>query len=113
MVSSTPGGIDIGVRPSLDGLEVDAENWRRAAGVAAGAELLWKAGTRKEGSVITDGGDIALAFAGVSIIVVLLLLLLLLCGDWMQRSTTSRCVVVVAANATQNPSFRTPGNFEN
>lgn len=109
MVSSTPGGIDIGVRPSLDGLEVDAENWRRAAGVAVGAELLWKAGTRKEGSVITDEGDIALALAGASIIVVWLLL----CGDRMQRSTTSRCVVVVVANATQNPSFQTLGDFEN
>lgn len=66
MVSSTPGGIDMGVRPSLDGLDADAENCRRAAGAGA---ALWKAGTRKEGSDITDEGEIALALLGASIVV--------------------------------------------
>lgn len=64
MVSSTPGGIEIGVRPSFEGLEVDAENCRRAAG--AGAQF-WKAGTRKEGNVTTDEGAKALALLGASI----------------------------------------------
>jgi hypothetical protein len=64
MVSSTPGGIEIGVRPSFEGLEVDTENWRRAAG--AGAQF-WKAGTRKEGKVTTDEGAKALALLGASI----------------------------------------------
>lgn len=64
MVSSTPGGMEIGVRPSFDGLEVDAENCRRAAG--AGAQF-WNAGTRKEGSVTTDEGAMALALLGASI----------------------------------------------
>lgn len=64
MVSSTPGGIEIGVRPSFEGLAVDAENCRRAAG--AGAQF-WKAGTRKEGSVTTDEGAKALALLGASI----------------------------------------------
>lgn len=64
MVSSTPGGIEIGVRPSFEGLEVDAENWRRAAG--AGAQF-WNAGTRKEGKVTTDEGAKALAVLGASI----------------------------------------------
>ena len=44
MVSSTPGGIDIGVRPSLEGRFGVLENWRRGAAV-------WKAGTRKAGRV--------------------------------------------------------------
>lgn len=64
MVSSTPGGMEIGVRPSFDGLEVDAENCRRAAG--AGAQF-WKAGTRKEGNVTMDEGAMALALLGASI----------------------------------------------
>jgi hypothetical protein len=64
MVSSTPGGIEIGVRPSFEGLGVDAENCRRAAG--AGAQF-WKAGTRKEGNVTTDEGAKALALLGASI----------------------------------------------
>lgn len=54
IVSSTPGGIEIGVRPSLDCCDVDAEKCRRA-GVVGGAlelALLASAGTRKEGSVI-------------------------------------------------------------
>lgn len=64
MLSSTPGGMEIGVRPSFEGLAVDAENCRRAAG--AGAQF-WKAGTRKEGSVTTDEGATALALLGASI----------------------------------------------
>lgn len=44
MIKSTPGGIDIGVRPSFEGLFDVFENWRRGAAV-------WKAGTRKAGSV--------------------------------------------------------------
>ena len=64
MVSSTPGGMEIGVRPSFDGLDVDAENCRRAAG--AGAQF-WKAGTRKEGNVTMDEGAMALALLGASI----------------------------------------------
>lgn len=64
MVSSTPGGIEIGVRPNFEDLEVDAENCRRAAG--AGAQF-WKAGTRKEGNVTMDEGAIALALLGASI----------------------------------------------
>lgn len=64
MVSSTPGGMEIGVRPSFEGLEVDAENCRRAAG--AGAQF-WKAGTRKEGNVTTDEGAMTLALVGASI----------------------------------------------
>lgn len=64
IVSSTPGGIEIGVRPSFEGLEVDAENCRRAAGAAA---QFWKAGTRKEGNVTMDEGAIALALVGASI----------------------------------------------
>lgn len=64
MLSSTPGGMEIGVRPSFDGLEVDAENCRRAAG--AGTQF-WKAGTRKEGNVTTDEGAMALALLGASI----------------------------------------------
>lgn len=64
MVSSTPGGMEIGVRPSFECLEVDAENCRRAAG--AGAQF-WKAGTRKEGNVTTDEGAMALALLGASI----------------------------------------------
>lgn len=52
IVSSTPGGIEIGVRPSLDGRAVDAENGLRE--VVEGA--LASAGTRKEGSV-TIGDD--------------------------------------------------------
>lgn len=56
MASSTPGGIEIGVRPSLDGREVVAENGRRASAGAASA------GTRKEGMVTTDDeGNIAAA----------------------------------------------------
>lgn len=43
-VISTPGGIDIGVRPSLEGLLDVLENWRRG-------DEAWKAGTRKPGSV--------------------------------------------------------------
>lgn len=44
MVISTPGGIDIGVRPSFeDALDV-FENCRRGEA--------WNAGTRKQGSVI-------------------------------------------------------------
>lgn len=57
MVSSTPGGIEIGVRPSLDGRVVDAENCRRPC---AGAT---SAGTRNEGSVMTDDGDRIVAAA--------------------------------------------------
>lgn len=53
MVSSTPGGIEMGVRPSLDCCAVDAENVLRAAGALA------RAGTRKEGSVIIDEEQIA------------------------------------------------------
>lgn len=64
MLSSTPGGMEIGVRPSFEGLAVDAENCRLAAG--AGAQF-WKAGTRKEGSVTTDEGATALALLGASI----------------------------------------------
>lgn len=63
-VSSTPGGIEIGVRPNFEGLEVDAENCRRAAG--AGAQF-WKAGTRKKGNVTMDEGATALALLGASI----------------------------------------------
>lgn len=48
MVSSTPGGIEMGVRPSLDCCAVDAENVLRAVGPFASA------GTRKDGSVIMD-----------------------------------------------------------
>lgn len=51
IVSSTPGGIVIGVRPSLDCCGADAENARRA-GVAA---ALASAGTRNDGSVIIEG----------------------------------------------------------
>lgn len=64
ILSSTPGGMEIGVRPSFEGLAVDAENCRRAAG--AGAQF-WKAGTRKEGSVTTNEGATALALLGASI----------------------------------------------
>lgn len=58
MVSSTPGGIEIGVRPSLDGRAADAENCRRPC--AAGAT---SAGTRNEGSVMTDAGERMVAAA--------------------------------------------------
>lgn len=54
----------------MDGLDAEAENWRRAAG--AGAEELWKAGTRKEGRVMTDEGESALAVLGASMIVAVL-----------------------------------------
>lgn len=87
MVSSTPGGIDIGVRPSLDGFDVDAENCRRAAGAAAAGAELWKAGTRKEGRVITDEGDSALALLGASIVAVAVVAVLY--GDRVQRSNHS------------------------
>lgn len=50
--SSTPGGMEIGVRPSFDDLLIDVENGRRAE----------KAGTRKPGSVVTNGED-AVAFS--------------------------------------------------
>lgn len=57
MVSSTPGGIEIGVRPSLDGRVVDAENCRRPCAGAASA------GTRNEGSVMTADGERMVAAA--------------------------------------------------
>lgn len=44
MVISTPGGIDIGIRPSFEALLVVLENCRRGEA--------WKAGTRKLGSVM-------------------------------------------------------------
>lgn len=56
-VTSTPGGIEIGVRPSLDGRPVDAENCRRPC---AGAT---SAGTRNEGSVMTVEGEKSMAAA--------------------------------------------------
>lgn len=69
MLSSTPGGMEIGMRPSLDGLPVVAENWR--------AGVVWKAGTRNDGSDTTEGDSIALLRArpllGANIVVVLLL----------------------------------------
>lgn len=54
MVSSTPGGIESGVRPSLDGRCVVAEKVRRAVVVGA-----WNAGTRKLGNVTVDEGEAA------------------------------------------------------
>lgn len=64
-VTSTPGGTEIGVRPSLDCCDVDAENGRRAG--VAGA--LASAGTRKEGSVIIDEEQMAaLVLLGASMV---------------------------------------------
>jgi len=50
--SSTPGGIEIGVLPSLDGRLVVAEKDRVAA-------LAWKAGTRKLGRVTAEEDGMA------------------------------------------------------
>lgn len=69
IVSSTPGGIEIGVRPSLDCCDVDAEKCRRA-GVAGGA--LASAGTRKQGIVMVGEAPraaAALALLGPSMVV--------------------------------------------
>jgi hypothetical protein len=52
IISSTPGGIEMGVRPSLDGRHVVEENVRR----------VWRAGTRNEGSVEDEGAE-ATAFS--------------------------------------------------
>lgn len=52
IISSTPGGIEMGVRPSLDGLHVVEVNVRR----------VWRAGTRNEGTVVAEGED-ATAFS--------------------------------------------------
>lgn len=59
IVSSTPGGMEMGVRPSLDGRVVVAEKCR--VGVAAPVEgveegvRVWKAGARKDGTVTVEG----------------------------------------------------------
>lgn len=64
-VTSTPGGTEIGVRPSLDCCDVDAENDRRAC--VAGA--LASAGTRKDGSVIIGEEQMAaLVLLGASMV---------------------------------------------
>lgn len=47
MSSSTPGGIEMGVRPSLDGLVVVEEKVRR----------VWRAGTRKLGRGAAEGEE--------------------------------------------------------
>lgn len=47
IISSTPGGIEMGVRPNLDGLHVVEENVRR----------VWRAGARKPGAVDAKGED--------------------------------------------------------
>ena len=47
---STPGGMDIGVRPSLEDLLTVLENWRRDV-VMLVLLLDWKAGRRKLGRV--------------------------------------------------------------
>jgi hypothetical protein len=46
--SSTPGGMEMGVRPSLDALLV----------VVAKVRRVWKAGTKKLGRVTTDGEEV-------------------------------------------------------
>jgi hypothetical protein len=51
IVSSTPGGTESGVRPSLEGRCVVAEKFR-----PADACVVWKAGTRKPGSVTVEAG---------------------------------------------------------
>lgn len=55
-MSSTPGGIEIGVLPSLDGRLVVAEKDRDAA-------LAWKAGTRKLGRVTAEAEVMTLSKA--------------------------------------------------
>lgn len=54
--SSTPGGIESGVLPSLEGRCVVAEKGRRGAVCA-----VWKAGTRKLGNVAVGEGEAATA----------------------------------------------------
>lgn len=65
--SSTPGGIEIGVRPSFDDRVAVAENCRRPC--CAGAA---SAGTRNEGNVMTEDGEsivaVALVLLGASIL---------------------------------------------
>ena len=51
IVRSTPGGTESGVLPSLEGRCVVAEKFRRADGC-----VVWKAGTRKPGSVMVEEG---------------------------------------------------------
>jgi hypothetical protein len=50
---STPGGIESGVLPSLDGRVVVAEKFRR--------DGVWKAGKRKPGRVTVEEGEEATA----------------------------------------------------
>jgi hypothetical protein len=54
--SSTPGGIESGVLPSLEGRFVVAEKGRRGVVCA-----VWKAGTRKLGNVAVGEGEPATA----------------------------------------------------
>ena len=51
IVSSTPGGTESGVLPSFEGRCVVAEKFRRADDC-----VVWKAGTRKPGSVTVEEG---------------------------------------------------------
>jgi hypothetical protein len=51
---STPGGIEMGVLPSLEDRCVVVEKSRREEGAG---EVVWKAGTRKPGSVVVEGAE--------------------------------------------------------
>jgi hypothetical protein len=55
---STPGGMEIGVRPSLDGRIAVAEK-----DLLVALDVTWKAGTRKLGRLITDEAEIAFSTA--------------------------------------------------
>jgi hypothetical protein len=79
--SSTPGGTESGVLPSLEGRCVVAEKVRRDAFWFCW--VVWKAGTRKPGNVTVEAGEAAaarcracLAVLGASIVVVV--------GGWME-----------------------------
>ena len=54
MMSSTPGGIEMGMRPSFDGRAVVAEKGRVNVAVVVDGVGAWNAGTRKPGNVTTD-----------------------------------------------------------
>ena len=58
IVSSTPGGTESGVRPSLDCRFVVAEKFRRDE-----AGVVWKAGTRKLGNVTVEEEEAATALS--------------------------------------------------
>lgn len=68
MVNSTPGGMEIGVRPSLERCAADAEKGR----LADGALLAASAGTRNDGRVAVGEAHRAAALArlGASIVCV-------------------------------------------